>query len=256
MLPSVSNIVDLKGFTIGIPVEFHVDGLHDSALKAWGKTIQHLKDLGANVVSVSVPSVPHALPAYYVIASAEASSNLARYSGLFYGPRYETKSDEKINLEQLITKTRTEGFGLEVQRRLLCGTFVLSKSAYASYYEKGMLVRRQLKKEFENAFDQHGGIDVMLTPTAPTLPFPIHSPPPVAAEMYINDVMTVPVNLVGLPAISIPVTTTKMKIQETSIEVPIGMQFFAPRNEDKKVLYVAQAVERAIGFSLPERVFK
>ena len=97
MLPSVSNIVDLKGFTIGIPIEFHVDGLHDSALKAWGKTIQHLKDLGANVVSVSVPSVPHALPAYYVIASAEASSNLARYSGLFYGPRYETKSDEKIN---------------------------------------------------------------------------------------------------------------------------------------------------------------
>ena len=257
MLPSSGNLT-LKGITVGVPREFHVDGLHDSALRAWGETVGILKDLGANVVSVSVPSVPHALPAYYVIACAEASSNLARYDGLRYGARYEPESEIEKNsmyLHDVITASRTHGLGAEVQRRILCGTFVLSAPSYESYYEKALEVRQQLRREFAGAFRAHAGVDVLLTPTAPAPPFALAAPPPAAAEMYTNDVMTVPVNLAGLPALSLPVSTTLIDIAGTSVEVPVGMQLIAPPLNEGNLMKVAHTLESAVDFQRPEHVY-
>ena len=212
---------------VGIPKEYQIDGMSPEIVKLWQQGSEWLKDRGAEIVEVSLPHTKYALPTYYVIAPAEASSNLARYDGVRYGLR-----NSQDNLDELYAYTRGEGFGYEVQRRILIGTYVLSAGYYDAYYRKAQRVRNLIIQDFQKAFDK---VDVLLTPTTPTAAFELGSQlDPIS--MYMNDVFTVPASLAGLPAMSVPSGLSKDGL-------PLGLQIIGNQFDENSVLKIAANLE-------------
>ena len=229
---------DIRGKTIGIPREYRVEGMPEAIDALWSRGREMLADAGARVVDVSLPHTAHALPAYYVIAPAEASSNLARYDGVRFGRR--AALDQGDGITEMYEKTRAEGFGPEVRRRIMIGTYVLSAGFYDAYYNRARRVRTLIKRDFEEVFAD--GVDAILTPTTPSAAFPLgsmeHADP---VEMYLNDVFTVTVNLAGLPGISVPAG-------QDAAGLPLGLQLIGRPFEEGDLLNTAYALERAAGF--------
>ncbi|UWQ14859.1 Asp-tRNA(Asn)/Glu-tRNA(Gln) amidotransferase subunit GatA [Aliiroseovarius sp. M344] len=229
---------DIKGKKIGIPKEYHMDGMPGEIETLWSNGADMLRDAGAEIVDISLPHTKYALPAYYVIAPAEASSNLARYDGVRYGHRAKLAQGDGIT--EMYEKTRAEGFGDEVQRRVMVGTYVLSAGFYDAYYNRARKVRALIKKDFEDVFAQ--GVDAILTPATPSAAFGLgemENADPV--KMYLNDVFTVTVNLAGLPGISVPAGLDAQGL-------PLGLQLIGRPWEEGDLLNIAQAVEARAGF--------
>ncbi len=235
---------DIRGKRIGIPREYRVDGMPSEIDALWQKGADMLRDAGAEVVEISLPHTKYALPAYYVIAPAEASSNLARYDGVRYGHRAKLGAGDGIT--EMYEKTRAEGFGPEVQRRVMIGTYVLSAGFYDAYYNRARKVRALIKRDFDQAFAD--GIDAILAPTTPSAAFALGSldqSDPVQA--YLNDVFTVTLNLAGLPGISVPVGLDSQGL-------PLGLQMIGRPFQEGDLLNHALVLERAAGFvAKPER---
>lgn len=225
---------DLTGKKIGIPKEYRVDGMPDEIEKIWQQGIEFVKDAGAEIVDVSLPHTKYALPVYYVIAPAECSSNLARYDGVRYGLRVEGE-----DLNDTYANTRAEGFGDEVKRRIMIGTYALSSGYYDAYYIKAQKVRRLISNDFENAFEQ---CDALLTPTAPSAAFAIGENEEDPITMYLNDVFTVPASLAGLPGISVPAGLNTNGL-------PLGLQIIGNKWDEAGILQVGQAIEKAAKFT-------
>ena len=221
---------DVQNLKIGVPKEFFGEGLNSEVRKAMEEAIETYKKLGAEIVEVSLPNSKYALSAYYIIALAEASSNLARYDGVSYGMRVPAD-----NLVEMSTKTRTEGFGPEVQRRILLGTYVLSAGYYDAYYLKALKVRRLIKNEFDEAFSK---VDLILTPTAPNTSYKFGEKANDPLAMYLEDICTVPANLAGIPGISIPAGMS-------SSNLPIGLQLLGPAMGEETLLRAAFTFEQA-----------
>ncbi|WP_377190167.1 Asp-tRNA(Asn)/Glu-tRNA(Gln) amidotransferase subunit GatA [Ruegeria meonggei] len=229
---------DIKGKKIGIPKEYHMDGMPDEIEKLWADGAAMLKDAGAEIVDISLPHTKYALPAYYVIAPAEASSNLARYDGVRYGRRAQMAQGDGIT--EMYEKTRAEGFGHEVQRRVMIGTYVLSAGFYDAYYNRARKVRTLIKKDFEDVFA--AGVDAILTPATPSASFGLGEMTEAdPVQMYLNDVFTVTVNLAGLPGISIPAGLDKQGL-------PLGLQLIGRPWDEGDLLNTAYALESAAGF--------
>lgn len=229
---------DIKGKKIGIAKEYRIDGISDEIAKLWDDGAAMLRDAGAEIVDVSLPHTKYALPAYYVIAPAEASSNLARYDGVRYGHR--AKLGEGDGIDDMYEKTRAEGFGHEVQRRIMVGTYVLSAGFYDAYYNRARKVRTLIKRDFEQVFAS--GVDAILAPTTPSAAFGIGEvtgADPI--EMYLNDVFTVTLNLAGLPGISVPTGLS-------STGLPLGLQLIGRPWEEGDLLNIAHSLEQAAGF--------
>ncbi|MBE6454738.1 MAG: Asp-tRNA(Asn)/Glu-tRNA(Gln) amidotransferase subunit GatA [Alphaproteobacteria bacterium] len=226
---------DIKGMRIGIPKEYRVDGLDTEVASYWDKAAQMLKDRGAEVVEISLPHTKYALAAYYIIAPAEASSNLARYDGLRYGNRVDGNS-----LDEMYINSRTAGFGKEVKRRIMVGTYVLSAGYYDAYFVKAQKVRRLIRDDFVKAFEK---CDVILTPTAPVAAFPIGDKTmqenPIT--MWLNDIFTVSISLAGLPALSLPIGLNKDGF-------PLGMQIVGKAFDEANVFKVSSVLEAQVGF--------
>jgi aspartyl-tRNA(Asn)/glutamyl-tRNA(Gln) amidotransferase subunit A len=229
---------DIKGKVIGIPKEYRMDGMPDEIEKLWADGTAMLKDAGAEIRDISLPHTKYALPAYYVIAPAEASSNLARYDGVRYGHRAKLAQGDGIT--EMYEKTRAEGFGHEVQRRVMVGTYVLSAGFYDAYYNRARKVRTLIKRDFEEVFAD--GIDAILTPATPSAAFGLGEMTDAdPVQMYLNDVFTVTVNLAGLPGIAVPAGTDKQGL-------PLGLQLIGRPWEEGDLLNTAYALERAAGF--------
>ncbi|SIS77095.1 aspartyl/glutamyl-tRNA(Asn/Gln) amidotransferase subunit A [Roseivivax lentus] len=229
---------DIRGKTIGIPREYRMDGMPAEIEALWAEGRKMLQDAGAKIVDISLPHTKYALPTYYVIAPAEASSNLARYDGVRFGHRAKLSQGDGIT--EMYEKTRAEGFGPEVQRRVMIGTYVLSAGFYDAYYNRARKVRTLIKRDFEDAFAQ--GVDAILTPATPSAAFPLgqsDDADPVA--MYLNDVFTVTVNLAGLPGIAVPAG-------QDGQGLPLGLQLIGRPWEEGDLLNTAYALERAAGF--------
>lgn len=226
---------NVQGLKIGIPDEYRPDGLSKEISEAWNKAAAILKAHGAEIVNISLPHTKYALPVYYIIAPAEASSNLARYDGVRYGNRVEGAS-----ISDLYVNTRSAGFGKEVKRRIMIGTYVLSAGYYDAYYVKAQKVRRLIRDDFAKAFKN---CDVILTPTSPTAAFPIGDKAMAdnPINMYLNDVFTVSVNLAGLPAMSLPIGLS-------SDGLPLGMQLIGRAFDEETVFKAGYAVEQDAGF--------
>jgi len=230
---------DIKGMKIGIPKEFRSDKLPASTQKSWDECANLLKTNGAEIVDISLPHTMSALPAYYIIAPAEASSNLARYDGVRYGLR--VKGNDLIDMYE---KTRSEGFGDEVKRRILIGTYVLSSGYYDAYYIKAQKIRSLIKSDYVEAFKK---VDAILTPSTPSTAFEIANEPSDPVQNYLNDIFTVPVNLAGLPGISIPYANDENNL-------PIGLQLITNSFEEQKLLNVAKNIQETINYSeTPEK---
>jgi aspartyl-tRNA(Asn)/glutamyl-tRNA(Gln) amidotransferase subunit A len=229
---------DIRGKTIGIPREYRMDGMPAEIETLWAKGTAMLKDAGATIVDISLPHTKYALPAYYVIAPAEASSNLARYDGVRYGHRAKLAQGDGIT--EMYEKTRAEGFGKEVQRRVMIGTYVLSAGFYDAYYNRARRVRTLIKRDFELAFA--AGVDAILTPATPSSAFGLGEMADAdPVEMYLNDVFTVTVNLAGLPGIAVPVGLDAKGL-------PLGLQLIGRPWEEAALLNHAYVLERAAGF--------
>ena len=235
---------DIRGRKIGIPREYRVDGMPAEIEAIWTRGAEMLKDQGAEIVDISLPHTKYALPAYYVIAPAEASSNLARYDGVRFG--YRAKLSQGDGITEMYEKTRAEGFGHEVQRRVMIGTYVLSAGFYDAYYNRARKVRTLIARDFDQAFAD--GIDAILTPATPSSAFGLgemSDADPV--QMYLNDVFTVTVNLAGLPGISVPAGLDAQGL-------PLGLQLIGKPWKEDELLNDAFALERAAGFSArPDR---
>ncbi len=229
---------DIRGKTIGIPREYRMDGMPDEIEVLWAKGADMLRDAGAKVVDISLPHTKYALPAYYVIAPAEASSNLARYDGVRYGHRAKLSQGDGVT--EMYEKTRAEGFGAEVKRRIMVGTYVLSAGFYDAYYNRARKVRALIKRDFDAAFDQ--GVDAILTPATPSAAFGLGEMAEAdPVEMYLNDVFTVTVNLAGLPGIAVPAGMDRQGL-------PLGLQLIGRPWEEGDLLNTALALETAAGF--------
>ena len=224
---------NIKGMNIGIPKEYRVEGMSSVIEKLWQKGIEYIKNSGANIIDITLPHTNYALPTYYIVAPAEASSNLARYDGVKYGFRAEGN-----NLIDMYENTRSEGFGDEVKRRIMIGTYVLSSGYYDAYYLKAQKVRRLIKNDFDNVFNK---VDAILTPSTPTSAFKIGEKTNDPVSMYLNDVFTVPVNLAGLPAITIPGGHDEKGF-------PLGLQIIGKAFEEQTILNVAYCLEQKINF--------
>ena len=224
---------NIKGLKIGIPKEYRVDGMPDEIEKLWKKGIEYAKDCGAEIIDISLPHTSYALPTYYIVAPAEASSNLARYDGVKYGLRTSGK-----NLIDMYEKTRSEGFGEEVKRRVMIGTYVLSSGYYDAYYLKAQKVRQLIKQDFDQAYNK---VDAILTPSTPSSAFKIGEKSNDPVSMYLNDIFTVPVNLAGLPGISIPAGVDKNNY-------PLGLQIIGKPFDEQTVLNIAYSMEEKINY--------
>ncbi|MDB5406792.1 MAG: gatA 3 [Rhodospirillales bacterium] len=225
---------DIRGLKIGIPKEYRVDGMKREIEALWQRGIDWIKDAGAEPVEISLPMTKYALATYYIIAPAEASSNLARYDGVRFGLRVPGKT-----LDEMYELTRAEGFGAEVQRRILIGTYVLSAGYYDAYYLKAQRVRTLIARDFAEAYKQ---VECILTPTTPSTAFAIGEKSDDPIAMYLNDVFTVPVNLAGLPGISVPAG-----LGEDGL--PLGLQVIGRAFDEATILRVAGVIERAAGFT-------
>ena len=225
---------DVKGLKIGIPKEYFGEGINEEVKKKLEEAIETYKKLGAEVEEFSLNSAEYALATYYIIACAEASSNLGRFDGIRYGYRTENYT----NLRELFRNSRSEGFGPEVKRRIILGTYVLSSGYYDAYYKKAQQVRTLVKKEFDKAFEKY---DVLLTPTSPTVAFEMGTRSENPLEMYLADICTVSLNIAGLPGISIPCGVN-------SDGMPIGMQLIGNKFEEEKILNAAYTFEQEYKF--------
>lgn len=225
---------DLRGKKIGIPTEYRMEGLDPDIDAAWEQGIAWVRDAGAETVDISLPHTKYGLPAYYIIAPAEASSNLARYDGVRYGARVDGDS-----LDDMYESTRGEGFGAEVRRRILIGTYVLSAGYYDAYYLKAQRVRALIAQDFENAFKD---VDAILTPSTPTPAFGLDEKMDDPLVMYLNDVFTVTANLAGIPGVSVPSGLGKSGL-------PLGLQVLGKPFDEETVLQVGDVLEKAAGFS-------
>jgi len=222
-----------KGLKIGIPKEYRVDNMPTEIDKLWKEGIDFLKDAGAIIKNISLPHTKYALPAYYIVAPAEASSNLARYDGVKYGHRSKGN-----NLFEMYENTRSEGFGDEVKRRILIGTYVLSSGYYDAYYLKAQKVRQLIKNDFDKVFYD---VDAILTPSTPSAAFKIGDKKDDPVSMYLNDIFTVPVNLAGLPAISVPAGHDKNNL-------PLGLQLIGKPFDEQTILNLSLAIEKRANF--------
>jgi aspartyl-tRNA(Asn)/glutamyl-tRNA(Gln) amidotransferase subunit A len=231
---------DLKGKRVGIPREYRIEGVLGEIDALWDQGIEWLKDAGATPVEISLPHTKYALPTYYIIAPAEASSNLARYDGVRYGLR---DAPEGGNLDAMYSATRADGFGAEVKRRIMIGTYVLSAGFYDAYFTKAQKVRALIKQDFREAFEQ---CDIILTPTAPSAAFGIgETTDPLA--MYLNDVFAVPASLAGLPAMSVPGGLDGQGL-------PLGLHLIGNELDEQMVLNAGLAIEERAGFTArPEK---
>jgi aspartyl-tRNA(Asn)/glutamyl-tRNA(Gln) amidotransferase subunit A len=229
---------DIRGKVIGIPKEYRMDGMSSEIEKLWADGTAMLKDAGAEIRDITLPHTKYALPAYYVIAPAEASSNLARYDGVRFGHR--AKLDAGDGITEMYEKTRAEGFGSEVKRRVMIGTYVLSAGFYDAYYNRARKVRALIKRDFENVFAD--GIDAILTPATPSAAFGLGEMTDAdPVQMYLNDVFTVTVNLAGLPGIAVPAGLDKNGL-------PLGLQLIGRPWEEGDLLNTAYTLERAAQF--------
>jgi aspartyl-tRNA(Asn)/glutamyl-tRNA(Gln) amidotransferase subunit A len=229
---------DIRGKTIGIPREYRMEGMPAEIAKLWADGAEMLRNAGARIVDITLPHTKYALPAYYVVAPAEASSNLARYDGVRYGHRARLSQGDGI--VDLYEKTRAEGFGAEVKRRIMIGTYVLSAGFYDAYYNRARKVRALIKRDFEDAF--HQGVDAILTPATPSAAFGLGEMAEASpVEMYLNDVFTVTVNLAGLPGISVPAGLDGRGL-------PLGLQLIGRPWQEDELLNVAQRLETEAGF--------
>ncbi len=228
---------DIKGKVIGIPREYRMDGMADEIETLWTNGTAMLKDAGAVIRDISLPHTKFALPAYYVIAPAEASSNLARYDGVRFG--YRAKMTPGDGITEMYEKTRAEGFGAEVQRRVMIGTYVLSAGFYDAYYNRARRVRTLIKRDFDEVFA--AGVDAILTPATPSAAFQLGQEVSDPVAMYLNDVFTVTVNLAGLPGIAVPTGLDRNGL-------PLGLQLIGRPWEEGELLNTAYALERASGF--------
>ena len=232
---------DLRGKKIGIPREYRMDGTDAEILDSWERGKEWLRDAGAEIVDVSLPHTKYALPAYYIIAPAEASSNLARYDGVRYGLR---DLPDGAGLQDMYAATRADGFGDEVKRRILIGTYVLSAGFYDAYYTQAQKIRALVARDFAEAFAQ---CDAILAPTTPTASFPLGSLNEDPLTMYLNDVFAVPASLAGLPAMSVPAMVNKDGL-------PLGLQIIGKAFDEQGVLNVGLAIEQRAGFTVkPEK---
>ncbi|MGB3875365.1 MAG: Asp-tRNA(Asn)/Glu-tRNA(Gln) amidotransferase subunit GatA [Shinella zoogloeoides] len=231
----------LKGMLIGIPREYRVDGMPEEIEALWQQGIAWLKDAGAEVVDISLPHTKYALPAYYIVAPAEASSNLARYDGVRYGLRIDGK-----DIVDMYEKTRAAGFGTEVKRRIMIGTYVLSAGYYDAYYLQAQKVRTLIKRDFELAF--HAGVDAILTPATPSSAFGIADEDLASdpVKMYLNDIFTVTVNMAGLPGLSVPAGLDHKGL-------PLGLQLIGKPFEEETLFKTAHVIEKAAGRFAPTR---
>ena len=230
----------VKGMKIGIPREYRMDGMDSDVEALWQQGQEWLKDAGAELVDISLPHTKYALPAYYIIAPAEASSNLARYDGVRYGNRIEADS-----LDEMYALTRAEGFGDEVQRRIMIGTYVLSAGYYDAYYLKAQRVRRLIKNDFDGAFNQ---VDAILTPATPSAAFPVGRKVDDPVINYLNDVFTVPANLAGLPGMSVPAGFNQAGL-------PLGLQVLAKPFDEASIYKVGKVIEDSAAIStMPQRM--
>ncbi|HZH26668.1 MAG TPA: Asp-tRNA(Asn)/Glu-tRNA(Gln) amidotransferase subunit GatA [Azospirillaceae bacterium] len=227
---------DVRGLRVGIPKEYRVDGMPAEIERIWQKGVEWLKAAGAQVVDISLPHTKYALPTYYIVAPAEASSNLARYDGVRFGLRV----DPGGSLIDMYEATRGEGFGKEVRRRVLIGTYVLSAGYYDAYYLQAQKVRARIAQDFTDAYAQ---CDVILTPTAPSTAFGIGEKMDDPISMYLNDVFTVPANLAGLPGISVPAGLG-------GDGLPLGLQVIGKPFDEETVFKVAEVLERSAGFDV------
>ena len=226
---------NIKGKKIGIPKEYRVEGMPAEIEKLWENGKEYLKNCGAEIIDISLPHTKYALPTYYIVAPAEASSNLARYDGVKYGFRVEGE-----NLIDMYEKTRSQGFGDEVKRRIMIGTYVLSSGYYEAYYLKAQKVRKLIKNDFDEAFNK---VDAILTPSTPSSAFKVGEKMDDPVSMYLNDIFTVPVNLAGLPGISIPAG-----LDENNY--PLGLQLIGKPFDEQGILNIAYSMEEKINFKL------
>lgn len=231
---------NIKGMKVGIPKEYFIDGMEAGVRKTVEDSINRYKDLGAEIVEISLPHTEYATAAYYIIAPAEASSNLARFDGVRYGYRTKDYND----LVDMYTKTRSEGFGDEVKRRIMIGTYVLSAGYYDAYYKKAQKIRRLIKQDFDNAFEK---VDVILTPTSPSVAFKIGEKMDDPIQMYLSDVFTISTNLAGIPAISLPAGFSE--------NMPVGIQLMGKHFDEGTLLKAGYAFEKARGI-LPKPIIK
>lgn len=231
----------VKGMKIGIPKEYRLDGMPPEIEQLWQKGIEMMKDAGAEIVDISLPHTKYALPAYYIVAPAEASSNLARYDGVKYGLRVDGGS-----IDEMYENTRAAGFGEEVKRRIMIGTYVLSAGFYDAYYIRAQKVRTLIKQDFENVFAQ--GIDTILTPATPSAAFAIGDKEMAAdpVKMYLNDVFTVTVNMAGLPGISVPAGLSNDGL-------PLGLQLIGKPFEEGTLFQAGAIIEKAAGTFTPKK---
>ena len=231
---------DLKGKRIGIPKEYRIDGVPEDINALWDRGIEWLRDAGAEPVEISLPHTKYALPTYYIIAPAEASSNLARYDGVRYGLRVEGEG----GLDAMYAATRAAGFGAEVRRRIMIGTYVLSAGFYDAYFTKAQKVRTLIKQDFTDAFEK---CDLILTPTAPSAAFGLGDKTADPLSMYLNDVFAVPASLAGLPAMSVPGGLDEQGL-------PLGLHLIGRELDEQGVLNAGMAIEERAGFTAkPQR---
>jgi aspartyl-tRNA(Asn)/glutamyl-tRNA(Gln) amidotransferase subunit A len=228
-LPSAER---LDGVRLGVPEELTGEGIEAGVLESFQAALALARELGAELHPVHLPHAPHALSAYYVLAPAEASSNLARYDGVRYG--YRAPADDLL---EMYTRTRHDGFGPEVKRRIMLGTYALSAGYYDAYYGRAQRVRTKIAEDFRAAF---AGVDLIVTPTSPTVAFRLGEKTGEPLAMYLNDYCTVPMSLAGIPAISIP--------SGLSEGLPVGFQMAGPAFSENRLLDAAHALEQAIGF--------
>ncbi|PMQ02275.1 MAG: Asp-tRNA(Asn)/Glu-tRNA(Gln) amidotransferase GatCAB subunit A [Dictyoglomus sp. NZ13-RE01] len=235
-LPNYLNSLgkSVKGWKIGVPKEMWEKGVESDVLNVLEEALRVLKDMGTELIEISLPTVEYALPTYYLIATSEASSNLARYDGIHYGYRSKDQKD----LISLYKVSRGEGFGSEVKRRIILGTYALSAGYYDAYYLKATKVRTLIRQEFESAFKK---VDIIISPTSPTLPFKLGERLTDPLQMYLSDIMTIPVNLAGIPAISVPAGFKD--------NLPVGLQFMGPFFSEDKLLQISYAFQRLMDFS-------
>jgi aspartyl-tRNA(Asn)/glutamyl-tRNA(Gln) amidotransferase subunit A len=234
-------INDVKGVRIGIPDEYFIEGMDPDVERSVREAVSLFKHLGAEVEAISLPHTPYAVAVYYIICTAEASSNLARYDGVKYGFRSRGHED----LMEMYTRTRAEGFGKEVKRRIILGTYVLSAGYYEAYYRKASQVRTLMRNDFEKVFEK---VDVIVTPTAPTPAFLVGEKVENPLQMYLSDILTIPVNLTGIPAISIPCGLSREGL-------PIGLQIMGKHFDEGKILQAAFTFEQNTDFHQKKPTF-
>jgi aspartyl-tRNA(Asn)/glutamyl-tRNA(Gln) amidotransferase subunit A len=224
----------VKGLRIGIPAEYRMDGMSAETSALWEKGISLLREQGAEIVDISLPHTKYGLPVYYIVAPAEASSNLARYDGVRFGARVDGE-----DLIDMYERTRAAGFGAEVKRRVMIGTYVLSAGYYDAYYLRAQKIRALILRDFTEAF---GKVDAILTPTAPSAAFGMGEKMDDPVTMYLNDVFTVPASLAGVPAMSVPAGLNAEGL-------PLGLQVIGKHFDEETVFAVSAALERAAGFT-------